>query len=65
MVEVMKIIVTSLKGPMQALLHSVLPTLQQATADPHLWQTLLDTHREVWVSLGVESLLISPGSWCK
>ena len=27
------------------------PTLQQATADPHLCQRLLDTHRQVWVSL--------------
>ena len=45
------IIVISFKGPMQALLHSVLPTLQQATANPHFWQTLLDTRREVWVSL--------------
>ena len=36
---------------MHALLHSVPPTLQQATADPHLCQRLLDTHRQVWVSL--------------
>ena len=27
------------------------PTRQQATADPHLCQRLLDTHRQVWVSL--------------
>ena len=33
---------------MQALLHSVPPTLQQATADPHLCWRLLDTHRQVW-----------------
>ena len=36
---------------MQALLRSVPPTLQQATADPHLHQRLLDTHRQVWGSL--------------
>ena len=36
---------------MHALLHSVPPTLQQATTDPHLHQRLLDTHRQVWVSL--------------
>ena len=33
---------------------------QQATADP--W--LLDTYRQVWVSLLWGSLLLSPGSWC-
>ena len=27
------------------------PALQQATADPYLLQRLLDTHRQVWVSL--------------
>ena len=36
---------------MQALLHSVPPPLQQATANPHLWWRFLDTHRQVWVSL--------------
>ena len=51
MVQVMKIMVSSSKGAMHALLHSVLPTLQQATADPRLCQRLLDTHRQVWVSL--------------
>ena len=35
------------KGPMQTLLHTVPPTLQQATADPHLHQRLLDTYRHV------------------
>ena len=50
-VEVMKIMVTSSNGPMYRLLHSVLPTLQQATADPCLCWRLLDTHRQVWVSL--------------
>ena len=37
-------------------------TLQQATVDPHLCWRLLDTYRQVWVSL-VGSLLLSPGSW--
>ena len=46
-----------------ALLHSVSPTLQQATIDPCLCWRLLDTHRQVWVSL-VGSLFPSPGSWC-
>ena len=27
------------------------PTLQQATTNPRLCQRLLDTHRQVWVSL--------------
>ena len=36
---------------MQALLHSVPPALQEATADPCLCWKLLDTHGQVWVSL--------------
>ena len=36
---------------MHALLHSLPLTLQQATTDPCLHQRLLDTHRQVWVSL--------------
>ena len=44
MVEVMKIMkITSFKSPMHALLHSVPPTLQQATTYPRLHQRLLDT----------------------
>ena len=52
------------KGPMQALLHSVPPTLQQPTAEPFLHQGLLDTHRQVWVSLlwGHCSFLLGPGA---
>ena len=50
MVVVMKIMVTSFKRS-QALLHSVLLTLQRATTDPCLHQRLLDIHREVWVGL--------------
>ena len=59
----MKIMVTSLHGPMNALLHSVPPTLQQATSDPCLCQRLLDTYRQVWVSLLCShcSFLLSPG----
>ena len=42
---------TPSKVPCTTLLHSVLPTLQQATTDSHLHQGLLDTHGQVWVSL--------------
>ena len=37
---------------------------QQATDDPHLCQRLLDTHRQVWVSLlwGHCSFLLGPGA---
>ena len=51
MVEVMKIMLTSLKRPMHVLLQSMPPTLQQATTDPHLHWRLLDTHRQVRDSL--------------
>ena len=51
MVEVMKIMVTSFKRSHDALLHSVSPTLQQATTDPRLCWRLLDTQRQFWVSL--------------
>ena len=51
MVEVMKITVASSKGPMQALLYSVPPTLQKASVEPRLHQRLLATHRQVWVNL--------------
>ena len=49
---------------MHVLLHSVPPTLQQATANPRLRQRLLDTHRQVWVSLlwGHCSFLLGPGA---
>ena len=48
---------------MQALLHSVPSTLQQATADLCLCWRLLDTHRQVWVSLlwAHCSFLLGPG----
>ena len=49
---------------MHASLHSVPPTLWQATADPHLCCRLLYTHRHVWVSLlrGHCSFLLGPGA---
>ena len=48
------------KGPMHAPLHSVPPTLQQATVDLLLCQGLLDNHGQVWsVSCGVTA----PFSW--
>ena len=51
------------EGPMQAPLLSVSCTLQQASADLCLCQRLLDTHRQVWVSLlwGLCSFLLDPG----
>ena len=62
MVEVMKIMVTSFK---RSHAHSaVLSTTNPAaaTADPCFCQRLLDTYRQVWVSLcGVTSLL-DPGA---
>ena len=63
MVEVMKIMVTSFKRSHAQTLHSVPPTLQQATSDPCLCQRLLDTYRQVWVSLlwGHCSFLLGPG----
>ena len=47
---------------MHALGHSMPLTLQQATTDPGLCQRLLDTHRQVWVSLllGHCSFLLGP-----
>ena len=48
---------------MHALLHSVPPTLQQATADPCLCQRPLDTRGQIWVSFlwGHCSFLLGPG----
>ena len=43
---------------MHALLHSVPPTLQQATPNPHICRRLLDTHGQVWVTAPFS------GSWC-
>ena len=48
---------------MHAQPHLVPPSLQQSIADPCLCQRLLDTHRQVWVSLlwGHYSFLLGPG----
>ena len=46
---------------MHVLLYSLPPTPQQATNNPCLRWRLLNTHRQVWVSL-LGSLLLSPGS---
>ena len=64
MVEVTKIMAISFKGPMHTVVHSASPILQQATADPHLCQRLLDTHGQVWVGLlwGHCSFLLGPGA---
>ena len=64
MVEVMKIMATSFKRSHDALLHSLPPTLQQATSDPRLCWRLLDTPGQVWVSLfwGHCSFLLDPGA---
>ena len=45
--------------------HSVPPTLQQATANPCLWQRLLDTHGQVWVSFLWDHcfFLLDPGAY--
>ena len=48
---------------MQALLHSVPPTLQQVTADPHLCRDSWNSRETLGQSL-VGSLFLSPGSWC-
>ena len=55
---------TSFQRSHDALLHSVPPTLQQATADPRLHQRLLDTHGQVWVRLLWDrcSFLLGPGA---
>ena len=64
MEEVVKIMVTSFIGPMHALLPLVLPTLQLATANQRLHQKLLDSHRQVLVSLlwGHRSFLLDSGA---
>ena len=60
----MKIMATSFKGPKQALLYSVPPTLQQATTNACLYWRLLDTHGQVLVSLSWDhySFFLGPGA---
>ena len=55
---------TSFKRSMHALPHTVPPTLPRATTDPHLHRRLLDTPRQVWVSLlwGRCSFPLGPGA---
>ena len=57
----MKIMSMSSNGPMHALLHSVPPALQSATADLWLHWRLLHTHGQVWVNI-VGSLLFLLGA---
>ena len=59
MVEVTKIMVSSLRRS-HALLHSLPPTLQQATTKPFLHQRLPDTHRQV---RGSVLWVTAPFSW--
>ena len=61
MVEVMKMMVTSFTRSHDALMHTVPPTLQQATADLCLPRDSW-THGQVWVSLlwGHCSFLLGP-----
>ena len=58
----MKTMGTSFKR-LHTLMHSVPPTLQQTTTNPCLCWRLLDTHRQVWVSLllGHCPFLLGPG----
>ena len=63
MVEVMKIMATSFRRS-HALLHAEPPTLAAGHHFPCLHQGLLDTHRQVWVSLLKDhcSFLLGPGA---
>ena len=63
MVEVMKRMVTSFKRTQAHAVVLSAPAMQQATVNPHLHERLLDTHREVWLSLllGHCSFLLAPG----
>ena len=63
MVEVIKIMLT-FKRCTSKLLHSVPPTLKQATANSRLHQRHLDTHGHVWISFlwGHCSFLLGHGT---
>ena len=63
MEEVMKIMDTSFRRSHACTATLRAPTLQQATANPCLCWRLLETHRQVWVSLfwGHCSFLMGPG----
>ena len=60
----MKIMPTSFKRSHARTAILTAPTLKQATADPHLCQRLLGTHRQVWVSLlwGHCFFILGPGA---
>ena len=70
MVGVMTVMVTSFKRTyaskpwLPELLYSVPLTTQPATVNPRFCQRLLDTHRQVWLSLlwGHCSFLLGPGA---
>ena len=63
-VEVMKVMATSFRRSHARAAALSAPTLQQATTDPGLCRRLLDTHRQVWVSLfwGHCSFLLGPSA---
>ena len=63
MVGIRTVMATSFKRLGHILLYSVPLTLQQATVEPCLHWRLLDTHRQVWVSLLCChcSFLLGPG----
>ena len=70
MVGVMMVMVTSFKRTydsmlwLPGLLCLVPLTPQRATVDPHLPQRLVDTHRQVWLSLLWSDCSFLHGSWC-
>ena len=72
MVGVMAVMVTFFKSTyvsmlqLPGLLYSVPLTPQQATVNPHLHWRLLDTHRQVWLSLlwGHCSFCLCPSTVC-
>ena len=65
MVEVMKIMMTSVKRSHACTSALSTPTLQQATIDPRLCWRPLDTHGELWVSLswGHCSFILGPDAY--
>ena len=64
MVEVMETMETSFKRSHAHTAALSAPTLQQSTVHPCLRQRLLDTHRQVWISLlwGHCSFFLGPGA---
>ena len=64
MVAVMKLMATSFRRSHARTAALSAPDLQQATSNPHHWWRLLDTHRQVWVSLlwGHCSFVRGPGA---